>query len=58
LSWQKKRQFPELILRDPLILNTHALMYYEGKQATNYEVGRRMLNLLQETTNKKINPMC
>jgi len=44
--WQKNCQFPALILRDPLILkHTSALMDYEGKQATNYEVGRRMLNL-------------
>jgi len=44
--WQKKCQFPALILRDPLILkHTSASMDYEGKQATNYEVGSRMLNL-------------
>lgn len=45
--WQKnKGQFPALILRDPLVLkHSSALMDYEGKQATNYEVGRRMLNL-------------
>lgn len=30
-----------------------ALMDYEAKQATNYEVGRRILNLQQDTTNKK-----
>lgn len=38
--WQKnKGQFPALILRDPLVLkHSSALMDYEGKQATNYEV--------------------
>jgi hypothetical protein len=43
---KKRSQFPALILRDPLILkHTSASMDYEGKQATNFEVGSRMLNL-------------